>query len=189
MRRLGPIVCALLLAGALDAPAQPRTERGSRTRGLTGGWGHSWRLGVPGWGKTRSHVAFVAFHPRLGWFVTDRLELGGEATLLAYYEPRPAVSAGLAGIAGRFHLTKTRAWTPYATAGAGLLWTSLDAPEIDRVFNFQLFYGVGVRRVGRRNPGWILELRNHHISNAGTAGPNLGLNAATLVAGVEWIVR
>ena len=188
MRRLSPIVCALLLTGTAAAAAQTRVERGSRTRGLTAGWGHSWRPGVPGWSKTHSDVAFVAFHPRLGWFVADRLELGGEASLLGYYEPSPAIAAGVAGIAGRFHLTETRAWTPYATAGAGLLWTSLDVPEIDRVFNFQLFYGVGVRRVRRRNPGWILELRNHHISNAGTAGRNLGLNAATIVAGVEWIL-
>ena len=34
-----------------------------------------------------------------------------------------------------------------------------------------------------------MELRNHHISNAGTAGENLGLNAITLMAGVQWVLR
>ena len=62
-------------------------------------------------------------------------------------------------------------------------------PEVDRVFNFQLVYGVGLRAVPRRGPGLILELRNHHISNAGTAGENLGLNAATVIAGVHWVLR
>jgi hypothetical protein len=61
--------------------------------------------------------------------------------------------------------------------------------EIDRIFNFQVVAGVGVRFVPRKGPGWIIEFRNHHISNAGTAGENLGINAATVVAGVQWVLR
>ena len=72
---------------------------------------------------------------------------------------------------------------------AGLLWTSLDIPELDRIFNFQLLYGLGVRQVTARGPGLIVELRNHHLSNAGTAGENLGLNAITILAGVQWVLR
>ena len=159
------------------------------TRGLSGGWGHAWRHGVPGYGKTESDVRFVAFHPQLGRFVTDHLELHGEGTLLLYDRPARAVSGGLAGLGGRYHVWRDRPWTPYVAGGAGLLWTSLDVPEVDRVFNFQLSYGLGVRTVPRRGPGLIVELRNHHISNAGTAGENLGLNAAVVVAGVQWVLR
>jgi hypothetical protein len=49
--------------------------------------------------------------------------------------------------------------------------------------------GVGVRWVRRRGPGVFVEFRNHHISNAGTAGENLGINAATLIAGAQWVLR
>jgi len=35
----------------------------------------------------------------------------------------------------------------------------------------------------------MLEFRNHHISNAGTRGENLGVNAAMVVAGVHWVLR
>lgn len=166
-----------------------RFAAGNRTRGLAGGWGHSWRHGIPGYGKTKSDVQLVTFHPQMGWLVTDHLELYGEGTLLIYFRPTRDVSGGLAGIGGRYHLRNEGPWTPYFTAAAGLLWTSLTLPELDRIFNFQLLYGVGVRVVPRRGPGWIIELRNHHISNAGTAGANLGLNAATVVAGVQWILR
>ncbi|MGH9147391.1 MAG: acyloxyacyl hydrolase [Vicinamibacterales bacterium] len=162
---------------------------GNSTRGLMGGWGHSWRYGVPGFEKTTSDVQFVAFHPQMGWFVTDRLELYGEGTLLIYYRPTHDVSVGLAGLGGRYHLWNDRDWAPYVTAAAGFLWTSLTVPELDRVFNFQLLYGVGIRVVADRGPGWIVELRNHHISNAGTAGTNLGLNTLTATAGVQWILR
>ena len=75
------------------------------------------------------------------------------------------------------------------TLGGGILWTSLDTREIDRRFNFQILYGLGVRLLPRRGPGWIIEVRNHHISNAGTAGENLGINAATVMAGVQWVLR
>jgi hypothetical protein len=32
-------------------------------------------------------------------------------------------------------------------------------------------------------------VRNHHISNAGTKGENLGLNAFVLLVGVEWLLQ
>ena len=53
----------------------------------------------------------------------------------------------------------------------------------------QLFYGAGVRLRRDRNPGCIIEVRNHHISNAGTRGENRGLNAFVVMAGIEWLVR
>ena len=167
----------------------PRLAAGYWTRGLASGWGHAWKYAVPGYGKTESDVRFGAFHPQLGRFVTDHLELYGEATLMVYGQRIRAVSAGVAGLGGRYHAWRDRSWTPYVVGIAGLLWTSLDVPEIDRVFNYQLVYGVGVRVVPPRGPGLLVELRNHHISNAGTAGENLGLNAVTVIAGVQWVLR
>ncbi len=118
-----------------------------------------------------------------------RLEAYGEGTLLIYYRPDLEVGAGLAGLGGRYHLWPHRVWTPYVTVAAGLIWTSLNIPELDRRANFQLLYGVGLRVARQHGPGWIVELRNHHISNAGTAGENLGLNTIAVVAGVQWILR
>ena len=175
----------LILAASVRAQEQPVGE-GSRTRGLVGGWGHSWR---PIFGKTRSDITFAAFNPRMGWYVTNRLELYGEATLFVYDRPQTAVAAGLAGLAGRYYLKPIGGGTPYVHAGAGLLWTSLDVPEIDRIFNFQLFVGIGWRQMRARGPCWVVEFRNHHISNAGTAGENLGINAAAVLTGVEWVLR
>ena len=180
------IAIAWLLLATLSVAQEARFDRDSRTRGLVGGWAHSWR---PVFGQTTSDIRFVAFHPRMGWFLTDRLELYGEGTLFVYHEPAVAVTGGLGGIAGRYHFRNSGTWIPYTTLGAGLLWTSLDVPEIDRVFNFQVFFGAGLRLLRASNPGLIFELRNHHISNANTAGENLGINAATILVGVEWILR
>lgn len=185
LRKLTWVLVSICLVGRLAA--SPGFDRHSRSKGLLWGWGHSWGPGWPGWGKTESDLAFVAFHPQMGWFVLDRLELYGEATLLVYHQPEPGISAGLTAFCGRYHFWNHRSWAPYATLGAGLVWTSLDVPEIDRVFNFQVVWGGGVRILRRRGPGWIVEFRNHHISNAGTASRNLGLNAATILAGIEWL--
>ena len=189
IRRASIVALCVTLAAGVPAPAHADERpvgQGFRTRGLTGGWGHSWR---PFFGKTKSDISFVAFAPRMGWFVTERLELYGEGTLFVYVQPEPAVAAGLVGFAGRYHLSASGRWIPYVNAGMGLLWTSLDVPEIDRIFNFQLFVGVGFRQTRPRGPCLVFEFRNHHISNAGTAGQNLGINAATVLVGVEWVLR
>ena len=180
------LATAIVLTAPGNADAQERPfSKGSRTRGLIGGWGHSWR---PIFGQTYSDIEFAAFHPRMGWFLMDRLEMYGEATLFLYHNPEAAVAAGLGGLSGRYYLKDSGRWIPYVHGGSGLLWTSLDVPEIDRIFNFQLFFGIGWRQNRPSGPRLVIELRNHHISNAGTAGENRGINAAMLLTGIEWVL-
>ena len=136
-RRIG-IISALLLILFFRSPSfaqQPRLATGNWTRGLSGAWGHSW---TPGYGKTKTDIQFVAFHPQLGRFVTDHLELYGEGSLFLYYEPTITVSGGVAAVGGRYHFWNDRGWTPYVMGIAGLIWNPLNIPELDRVFNFQM---------------------------------------------------
>jgi hypothetical protein len=183
----------LILPALAHAQTQTQTDerlaRGYRTRALAGSVGHSWAFGWNDASLATSDLQFAGFHPQLGWFQTSRIELYGEGTLHVYWRPRPEVFAGLMGIGARYHLYDDRAWTPYALLSAGLGWTSLDIVEIDRVFNFQVAWGAGLRQITRRGPGWLIEFRNHHISNAGTRGENIGINSATLVVGVHWVLR
>jgi lipid A 3-O-deacylase len=179
------IVIACLPPAAVRSQDQS-FEAGGRTRGLLGGVGLGYK---PPWAPTESDVAFAAFHPRLGWFVHDRIELFGEATLFVYGEPALDVSAGAGVLAGRYYLRASGRWIPYVYGGAGLLWTSLGVIEIDRTYNFQHFIGIGWRQNRPSGPRLVVELRNHHISNAGTAGDNLGVNAVVALAGFEWILK
>jgi hypothetical protein len=179
------VVIACTMSRSLRADDQAY-RAGNRTRGLIAGAAHSWR---PIFGQTRSEIAFTAFTPRMGWFLTDWGELYGEATLFVYHTPEPAVAVGVGALAGRYYLRNSGAWIPYLLGGGGVLWTSLDVPEIDRVFNFQLFFGVGWRQNRPSGPCLVFEFRNHHISNAGTAGKNMGINAATVLTGIEWVLR
>jgi hypothetical protein len=186
MRCVIRFVGIALLAAASSVVAQERPfEVGSRTRGLTGGWGVGY---YPPWAQSDPDVSFGAFHPRMGWFVHDRVELYGEGTLFVYAEPSLDVTAGVGALAGRFYLSTSGRWIPHVFGGVGLVWTSLDIPEIDRVYNFQHFFGLGIRQNRARGPRLVLEVRNHHISNAGTAGENLGINALMVISGVEWVL-
>ena len=107
--RCSPFVCFLSQAARLRAEQKedraPRFDSASRTRGLAWGWGHWWS---PFFGKSRSDIGFVAFHPQMGWFLTDRIELYGEATLFVYHQPAGDISAGLGGLAGRWHFWNDR---------------------------------------------------------------------------------
>jgi lipid A 3-O-deacylase len=184
------LIATLVVIACLPAVvlrAQDRSfEKGDRTQGLIGGIGSGYRQP---WAHTESDVAFGAFHPRLGWFVHDRIELYGEATLFVYYQPALDVSAGAGLLAGRFYLRTSGRWIPYVAGGGGVLWTSLDVLEIDRTYNFQHFVGFGWHQNRARGPRLVVELRNHHISNAGTAGDNLGVNAIVGLVGVEWVLK
>ena len=136
---MAAVILLLALTPGVGAAQQSRLASGNWTRGLVGGWGHSW---TPGYGKTVSDVQFVAFHPQLGRFVTDHLELYGEGTLFVYYEPSVAVGGGLAAIGGHYHLWNDRGWTPYVVGITGLIWTDLGIIELDRVqFSADLWSG------------------------------------------------
>jgi hypothetical protein len=181
---------SIALFAASPACAQDvGVERGVRVRSLAAGWGNAWEYGIPGWGKTTSDVQFVAFHPGLGWIVADRFEVFGEAALFAYYRPDNTVGVGPSARGGRYPFRDRGGVVPFVSGGAGLMFTTLDVPELDRTINGQLFYGGGIRILRPRGPHWRLEIRNHHISNAGTAGENLGLNAFMVVIGAEWLLR
>lgn len=195
------MIALMLLVGLRFAVVVPSAEaqtppeqetllaRGNRTRALTGAYGHSWRRGWPGFGKQGTDIQFVGFYPQLGWFLTSRLEMIGEATAHAYWKPDASVFAGVMGLGARYHFSNNRSWTPFVMYGLGLGWTPLDVVELDRIFNFQVVWGAGLRQVTRKGPGWLIEFRNHHLSNAGTRGENIGVNAATVVVGVHWVLR
>lgn len=76
-----------------------------------------------------------------------------------------------------------------ATAGGGLVFTHPFPDVTGRRTNFTLEAGGGVRvRIGAAQ--WAqLGYKYHHISNAGTAFANPGLDGNVLYAGYQWSVR
>ena len=76
-----------------------------------------------------------------------------------------------------------------ATAGGGLVFTHAFPDVTGRRTNFTLEAGGGTRvRIGAAR--WVqLGYKYHHISNAGTAFANPGLDGNIVYAGYQWSVR
>jgi hypothetical protein len=136
---------------------------------------HGW----PGYAQAVSDIEYFGFYPQMGWFVTDWLELYGEGTAHMYYRPHAAILGGVVGIGGRHYFLRDRQWTPYYTLAGGMAWTSLEVPEVDRIWNFQVVWGAGIKRITRRGPGLMLEF-------ATTTSPTPALAAKTSASMPRW---
>ena len=77
---------------------------------------------------------------------------------------------------------------PYAEFAGGPFWTDLGGriPEEANEFNFVLTGGVGVSWFITPHTALNAGYRFHHISNAGTKYPNLGLNASLPFCGFSF---
>jgi hypothetical protein len=157
--------------------------------------GPAWRAdlavgagGTVSLGPTRTSAGLAFFAPRWSYSLSPRVDYLVEGNFSRYLSP-DGWFVGVVPLGARFSTgAGRRRW--YFAAGAGLGWTDLDGrlPELDRRFNFLLEGGLGVEwREAARGKGRYLEVRLVHLSNGGTAGRNLGLNALALVGG--WRVR
>jgi len=77
---------------------------------------------------------------------------------------------------------------PYMEFAGGPFWTDLGGqiPEEANEFNFVLTGGVGISWFLTPQLAFNAGYRFHHISNAGTAFPNLGLNASLPFVGFSF---
>jgi opacity protein-like surface antigen len=78
---------------------------------------------------------------------------------------------------------------PYVEVGAGLVWTDLGdrIPEKGSQLNFNLQMGTGLSYVVTATTSVNVSYRFQHISNAGTAEPNHGIDAGVVLIGISKI--
>jgi hypothetical protein len=73
----------------------------------------------------------------------------------------------------------------FAAGAAGMLWFTRDVPVPDaRRFNFTFELGGGLQLYRRRHRALILGYKFHHLSNAGSAQENPGLDGEVFYAGI-----
>lgn len=75
---------------------------------------------------------------------------------------------------------------PYVKAGVGIIFVSQHFGEQGSKFNFIENGGVGVHYLLRKNIFLTLEGRIRHLSNAGIAEPNHGVNTYFALAGLSY---
>jgi opacity protein-like surface antigen len=188
----------LVLGAVLAAPSVqaddvvPAITVGTQEVGLTAGYMFSHRLSELHTTKQHGPAVMPSWMMTLtdpigdSWY-RGQVSLGAEMVYLEFREP--LVTHGI-GFTPRIKYTFVALGRlrPYAEFAGGPFWTDLGGRirEQANEFNFVLVGGVGV--------SWFLTpqlavnagYRFHHISNAGTAFPNLGLNASLPFGGFSF---
>ncbi|MFA5393341.1 MAG: acyloxyacyl hydrolase [Candidatus Ratteibacteria bacterium] len=158
--------------------------------GFLGGYGSS----HPGWGKTRTRVETIDLVYRYGYFLSGktgkswyrgRPELLVEVPFSFVQSPKDAQMAGFNLLLSR-NFTSSKKIVPYVFAGAGLIYTNLDIPDLGSEFNGTYQAGAGLRFFVSDTMSLDLNCRFHHLSNGNTAEPNIPLNSTKFFLGISF---
>lgn len=184
MKKLSSVI--LLLCASLNW-AQTRVEDGGHEIQLWSGGGHSvaggtsdtsvWNLGVRyGWILTRPHGP---------GFLKGRFEYALDAVpaFVVFQPANTAFGAGFNPLNLKWNFATRGRIVPYFELSGGTLFTNHDVPTGANSVNFTSAAALGTHFLGdSRN--WSVELRYMHISNAGLADRNSGINTVQVRLGI-----
>jgi lipid A 3-O-deacylase len=179
------LALALLCAAAVWAQARP--EDGGNEFQVWSGSGHS----VPG---GRSHTGVWNAGLRYGWILTrphgpgilkGRFEYVLDATpaFVLWQKNNTAYGGGFSPLGLKWDFATRGRVAPYLELNGGTLFTNKDVPAGTNNVNFTSAAAFGVHLFGEEY-AWSLEARYMHISNAGLATPNPGINTVQIRLGI-----
>jgi lipid A 3-O-deacylase len=189
---LGKIVTVLIFAILLNAPAiraqAGPVEGGHELQFWTGG-GHGISGGQSGDGVWNAGFRYglILTAPHGPGFLRGRLEYAVDAVpvFLVVQKTNTAYGAGIDPFAFKWALDTHTKVVPYFELGGGTLFTNTKVPEGTSRVNFTSSAAAGLHFLpGRRNIS--AEVRYMHISNAGLATPNPGINTIQFRIGFGW---
>ena len=175
----------LLLPAFCIAQAAP--EQGGREVQIWMGGGHS----VPG-GKKNTGAFNAGL--RYGWILTGthfpgflrgRFEYALDAVpvFLVFQPANTAYGMGFDPLGLKWNFERHGRFSPYLEITGGTLFTNHNVPAGANAVNFTDQAALGTHILGAKY-NWSLELRYMHISNAGLARLNPGINTVQVRLGV-----
>jgi hypothetical protein len=189
MRLIGrtPLISFLLLVGCALSVAQTGPDKGGHEVEIWAGGGHS----VPG--GTKSTGAFnaglrygwILTGPHLPGFLRGRFEYAVDAVPVFFvFQPaNTAYGAGFDPLGLKWNFERRGRLSPYLELTGGVLFTNHNVPTATNTVNFMDQAALGTHILGAKY-NWSLELRYMHISNAGLARLNPGINTVQVRLGV-----
>jgi hypothetical protein len=178
------ILAALCSAPALRAQAGP-VEGGNEVQVWAGG-GHGTNGVESGDGVMNIGLRYglILTAPHGPGFLRGRLEYAVEAVplFLVFQKTNTAYGAGINPFAFKWALDTHRSVVPYFELGGGTLFTNTKVPEGTSRINFTSSGAVGLHFLGSKH-NVSAEVRFMHISNAGLATPNPGINTTQFRVG------
>ncbi len=173
-----------LIAPAVRAQAGP-VEGGHELQVWTGG-GHGLSGSQSGDGvwNVGFRYGLILTRPHGPGFLRGRLEYAVDAVplFLVVQKTNTAYGVGINPFAFKWALDTPRSVVPYFEIGGGTLFTNTKVPEATSRINFTTSAALGLHFL-RSKHNISAEVRYMHISNAGLATPNPGINTIQLRLG------
>jgi hypothetical protein len=170
-----------------SAQEEPGPEEGGHEVQVWSGGGHSVAGGT-------SNTGISDFGLRYGWVITGvhlpgflrgRFEyvVDAEPMYLISQPANTAYGVGFNPFGLKWDFARRGRLSPFFELSGGTLFTDHDVPANTNAVNFTSAAALGTHVLGAKY-NWSVELRYLHISNAGLAVPNPGLNTVQVRVGV-----
>jgi lipid A 3-O-deacylase len=190
-RLLTSVLFAAVLCCA-PAIAQTRPQDGGHEIQIWAAGGHGTN------GSTSSDSVFNA-GARFGWILTKahgpgflrgKFEYAVDAVpvFMVFQPVNKAYGAGFNPIVLKWNFETDSRIVPFVELAGGVLFTNVTVPTGTSDTNFTTSAAIGMHILGEK-VAWSVDLRYMHISNAGLATPNPGINTVQVRVGVGWFFR
>jgi len=177
----------LLLATSSLVAAQTAPEKGGHEVQIWAGGGHSVSGGRGDTGVFNAGLRYgwILTDPHLPGFLRGRFEYAVDAVpvFLAFQPRDTAYGVGFDPLGLKWNVQRHGRISPYLELTGGVLFSSHDVPTGTNTVNFMDQAALGMHLLGAKH-NVSLELRYMHISNAGLATPNPGINTVQVRLGV-----
>jgi lipid A 3-O-deacylase len=186
MRSFPLLSCLFLIAPALCL-AQAAPERGGHEVQVWAGGGHSVAGGTKNTGAFNAGLRYgwILTGPHLPGLLRGRFEYAADAVPVFFvFQPaNTAYGVGFDPLGLKWNFERHGRFSPYLELCGGTLFTNHSVPAGTNNVNFTDQAALGTHILGAKY-NWSLELRYMHISNAGLAAPNPGINTVQVRLGV-----
>lgn len=124
-------------------------------------------------------------------FLRGNFEWSADVMPLYYvWQPAPGKNTyggGFNPVNLTWNFTNSEKIVPYVELGGGVLFSDNDVPANTNKTNFLTHAALGVRAFVRQKHAIVFSTRYEHVSNAGLATPNPGINTVQFTAGWSWL--
>ena len=185
-------ILIFLLSCGVFAGAQTKPEDGGREIQLWSAGGHSvsgGRSGISVW-NAGGRFGWILTAPHGPGFLKGRFEyvVDGTPVFMVFQPGGTAYGAGFSPLGLKWLLATRGNLVPYFELNGGTLFSNHDVPFGTNTVNFTDAAAFGIH-VLRDSYNWSVEARYMHISNAGLAPLNSGVNTVQVRIGIGKFFR
>jgi hypothetical protein len=185
--RPSPFIAAVLLIASSFCLAQTGPEQGGHEVQIWAGGGHSVSGGRGNTGVFNAGLRYgwILTGPHLPGFLRGRFEYAVDAVpvFLVFQPVNTAYGVGFDPLGLKWNFVRHGRFSPYLELTGGTLFTNHEVPTYANTVNFTDQAALGMHILGAKR-SVSLELRYMHISNAGLANLNPGVNTVQVRLGI-----